>query len=144
MITYSDSERLEFAEYRDFLVHCRLGEQYPRQRFEERVTKVLANVDICITARDQTGLLIGICFGITDWAYFLFLTDLGVRNGFERRGIGRELVERCVTKAGGPEDITVSTIANENALQFYKSVNMTNEDDLVVRYCSEFEEFVVD
>lgn len=143
MITYSNSERLEYGEYREFLVHCRLGEQYPRQRFEERVTKVLANVDICITARDENGLLVGICFGLTDWAYFLFLTDLGVRNGFERQGIGRKLVERCVEEAGGPGDITVTTIANENALEFYEALGINNESDLVVRYCNDYEEFVV-
>ncbi len=104
---------------------------------------MLANVDICITARDSSGLLVGICFGLTDWAYFLFLTDLGVRNGFERQGIGRQLVERSVEKAGGSPDITVTTIANGNALEFYKALGMTNESDLVVRYCTDFEEFVV-
>ena len=82
MVTFFDTDNLEFEEYIDFLKRRDLGSQYPKQNFENRIRTLLKNVDICMTARDQKGLLIGICFGITDFAYFLFLTDLGVDRNY--------------------------------------------------------------
>ncbi|MBC8063552.1 MAG: GNAT family N-acetyltransferase [Chlorobia bacterium] len=143
MIEYRDSDRLEFEEYVDFLKRTDLGSQYPKQNFESRVRRVLKNVDICITARRADGLLVGICFGLTDFAYFLFLTDLGVDRAYVKQGIGRKLLQMVVEKAGGPDDITVSTISNNKALGFYAACGMKNEVDLVVRYCQEWESFVV-
>jgi ribosomal protein S18 acetylase RimI-like enzyme len=143
MVAFSDTERLEFEEYIDFLRRCDLGSQYPKQNFEQRIRTVLKNVDICITARNQHGLLIGICFGITDFTYFLFLTDLGVDRNYNGQGIGRNLVARAHQKAGGEADITITTISNENAIGFYAACGMRSEPELVVKYCTEWEDFVV-
>lgn len=143
-VRYALDERLEFAEYREFLTRTDLGSQYPRKNFEARVSRVLQTVDICVTARNEAGRLIGICFGLTDFAYFLFLTDLGVDRDYARRGIGRELVRLAIEQAGGPDDITVTTISNDEAIDFYKRCEMVNEPDLVVRYCRDWESFVVE
>lgn len=143
MITYRDSERLDYEEYVDFLKRTDLGSQYPRQNFENRIPVVLKNVDICITARNNDGLLVGICFGLTDFAYFLFLTDLGVDRAYVKQGIGKTLVKMAHDKAGGEDDITITTISNDKALGFYESCDMRNKDDLVVKYCREWEDFVV-
>ncbi len=142
-VSYSDTERLGFEEYYDFLKRTDLGSQYPAQNFESRISRVLKNVDVCITARNGDGLLIGVCFGLTDFAYFLFLTDLGVDRDFVKQGIGRELVDRAVAAAGGEGDITITTISNEKAIGFYESLGIVNKPELVVRYCREWEDFVV-
>lgn len=143
MITYRDSERLEFEEYVDFLKRSDLGSQYPKQRFEERIRQVLKKVDVCITARNENGLLIGICFGLTDFVYFMFLTDLGVDRDYARQGIGKQLVTLAHQKAGGEDDITVTTISHDDAIPFYESCGLKNKPDLVVKYCREWEDFVV-
>ena len=143
MVAFSDTERLGFEEYIDFLKRCDLGSQYPKQNFEPRIRTVLKNVDVCITARNQHGLLIGICFGITDFTYFLFLTDLGVDRDYSGQGIGKSLVTRAHQKAGGEADITITTISNENAIGFYAACGMRSKPELVVKYCTEWEEFVV-
>lgn len=143
MITYRDSERLEYEEYVDFLRRSDLGSQYPKQNFENRIPVVLKNVDICITARNDEGLLVGICFGLTDFAYFLFLIDLGVDRNYVRQGIGKTLVKMAHEKAGGEDDITITTISNDKAIGFYETCEMRNKDDLVVKYCREWEDFVV-
>ena len=49
MIQYSDSERLEFPEYFEFLHRTDLGEQYVAKNFAERVRTMLANLDVVIT-----------------------------------------------------------------------------------------------
>jgi GNAT superfamily N-acetyltransferase len=143
MITYRDSDTLEYDEYVDFLKRTDLGSQYPRQRFEERIPQLLKNIDICITARNADGMLVGICFGVTDFVYFLFLTDLGVDRDYARQGIGKRLVEMAVEKAGGPDDITVTTISNHKAIPFYASLGIKNDEDLVVRYCNDWDSFTV-
>ena len=71
-------ERLTPEAYIDFLRHTDLGSQYPKERFHERIAILVEKASISLTARDADGALIGVCFGITDFAYWLFITDLGV------------------------------------------------------------------
>lgn len=79
-------ERLSPEEYVAFLKRTDLGSQYPKERFEERVAALVASVPISLTARDSAGELPGVCFGITDFAYWLFITDLGVVRTHTGRG----------------------------------------------------------
>ena len=138
MIFYDDSERLTFEEYFEFLHRTDLGQQYVAKNFGTRVRTMLRNVAIICTARDE-GKLVGICFGLTDFAYFLFLTDLGVDRDYVGQGIGRELIKHCINKAGGPEDITIMTISHDDAIPFYARCEMINTPNLVVRYCDDDE-----
>lgn len=72
------AERLTKDQYINFLKKTDLGSQYPKERFEERIEKLVKNASISLTARDEAGVLAGVLFGITDFAYWLFITDLGV------------------------------------------------------------------
>ena len=45
--------------------------------------------------------LIGVLLGLTDFAYWLFITDLGVDRAYERRGIGSRLMRTVLEIAGG-------------------------------------------
>ena len=107
MINYYRDEFVSFEEYYDLLKRSDLGSQYPKERLKERVTKSLKNRSIGITARTENGTLIGIAFALTDFSYFLFLTDLGVDRDFVKSGIGTELMQRIQDGAGGEDDITV-------------------------------------
>jgi GNAT superfamily N-acetyltransferase len=117
-ILYRTDEQLTYEEYLEFLTRSDLGSQYPRLRFEQRVRRVLKNVDICVTARSE-GQLVGVCFGLTDYAYWLFYTDLGVDRAYERRGIGSRMVGLTWEQAGGPEEIFAFTMSHPDALGFY-------------------------
>lgn len=94
------SERLMPEEYIDFLKRTDLGSQYPRERFEERIARLVNTVSISLTARNEEGLLIGVLFGLTDFAYWLYVTDLGVDRRYERQGIGRKLMQTAHEVAG--------------------------------------------
>ena len=52
MITIQ-SERLTAEEYIDFLKRTNLGSQYLRERFAERIPKLLQNASISLAARGQ-------------------------------------------------------------------------------------------
>lgn len=70
-ITYRE-ERISKEEYISFLKRTDIASQYPRERFEERIERLLKNAPVCITARNENDLLIGAILGITDSAFRLF------------------------------------------------------------------------
>lgn len=125
-------ERLTPEGYISFLARTDLGSQYPKERFEERIAKLVQNASISLTARTEEGELIGVCFGITDFAYWLFITDLGIDRRYVRQGIGKQLMQRALDIAGGEKDIIMYTCANENAVQFYQKQGMTFAEDVMV------------
>ena len=117
-------ERLTAEAYIEFLRHTDLGSQYPKERFDSRIATLVEKAAISLTARDDAGELIGVCFGITDFAYWLFITDLGVVREWTGRGVGRALVKELLRIAGGEENIIMYTCANENATGFYEKLGM--------------------
>lgn len=138
-----ESERISAEEYIDFLKRTDLGSQYPKERFEERISKLVENVSVSLAARTAEGLLVGVLFGLTDYAYWLYVTDLGVDRNYERQGIGRRLMKTALDKAGGEKDIAVYLIANEKAIPFYEKLGMKKADDVMQYNHIEWTEFVV-
>ena len=137
------SERLTAEEYIGFLKRTDLGSQYPLERFEERIARLVNTVSISLTARNDEGLLIGVLFGLTDFAYWLYVTDLGVDRRYERQGIGRKLMQTAHEMAGGEKDIAVYLVANENAVPFYEKLGMKKADDVMKYNHIEWTEFTV-
>jgi GNAT superfamily N-acetyltransferase len=124
-------ERLTVEEYIDFLKRTDLGTQYPRERFEERIARLVKTVSISLAARDAQGKLVGALFGLTDYAYWLYITDLGVDRDYTHQGIGRHLMQTAHQLAGGEKDIAVYLIANEKAVPFYEKCGMKKADDVM-------------
>ena len=137
------SERVSPEEYIGFLKRTDLGSQYPRERFEERIARLVHTVSISLTARNEDGLLVGVLFGLTDFAYWLYVTDLGVDRDYERQGIGRQLTKTAHEAAGGEKDIAVYLIANENAVPFYEKCGMKKADDVMQYNHIDWTEFSV-
>ncbi|MBR6404644.1 MAG: GNAT family N-acetyltransferase [Lachnospiraceae bacterium] len=137
-------ERLSADEYIDFLKRTDLGSQYPKERFSERIEKLVKNVTISLTARDDRGKLVGVLFGLTDFCYWLYVTDLGVDRDFVRQGIGSTLMKKAHVLAGGEKDIAVYLIANENAVPFYESLGMKFADDVMQYNHIDWTEFTVE
>ncbi|MGN0699503.1 MAG: GNAT family N-acetyltransferase, partial [Oscillospiraceae bacterium] len=115
-----NEERISATEYTEFLKRTDLGSQYPKERFAERIEKLVKTVSISLVARNESSTIVGVLFGLTDFAYWLYVTDLGVDRLYEGKGIGRRLMKTAHEKAGGEKDIAVYLIANENAIPFYE------------------------
>ena len=137
-------ERLTPESYIDFLRRSDLGSQYPKERFRERIATLVQRASISLTARDEAGALIGVCFGITDFAYWLFITDLGVVREWAGHGVGKALVQRLHAVAGGEENIIMYTCANENAIGFYEKLGMSKPDDVFVLNRADWTDFTVE
>lgn len=139
-----NEERISAEEYIEFLKHSDLGSQYPGERFHERIATLVERASISLVARNGDDRIIGVCFGITDFAYWLFITDLGVVREYTGQGIGTALVKRLHEIAGGEDDIIMYTCFNENALGFYQKLGMTRPDDVVVMNRIQWTDFTVE
>ena len=129
MIEYIE-KKLTKDEYIDFLKRTNLGSQYPLERFEERIEKLVKNVSISLVAYDKEKI-VGVLFGLTDFSYWLYVTDLGVDREYEGMGIGSTLMKKAHEIAGGEKDIAVYLIANENAIPFYEKLGMSKAYDVM-------------
>ena len=137
-------ERLTAEEYTDFLKRTDLGSQYPKERFEKRIARLVQTVSISLTARNEQDTIVGVLFALTDYAYWLYVTDLGVDRAYTNRGIGRALMKTAHEIAGGEKDIAVYLIANENAVPFYEKLGMKKADDVMQYNKIEWTEFTVE
>lgn len=137
-------ERISAEEYIDFLKRTDLGSQYPKERFDERIARLVKTVSISLVARTENGTIVGVLFGLTDFSYWLYVTDLGVDRSYLGQGIGRELMRSAHEIAGGAKDIAVYLIANENAVGFYEKLGMKKSVDVMQYNKIEWTEFTVE
>ena len=136
-------ERITSEEYIDFLKRTDLGSQYPKERFVERIKKLVNNISISLIARNDEGLVVGALFGLTDFCYWLYITDLGVDRDYERQGIASRLMKTAHDLAGGEKDIAVYLIANEDAVAFYEKIGMKKATDVMQYNHIEWTEWTV-
>lgn len=125
------NEKITSTEYVDFLKRSDLGLQYPKERFLERINKLVNNVSISLTARNKDNLLVGVLFGLTDFAYWLYITDLGVYRSYGGQGIGSSLVKEAHKIAGGEKDIAIYLVANDGAIPFYQKLGMKKSNEVM-------------
>lgn len=144
-IVYKE-ERLTPEAYIDFLKRTNLGSQYPKERFQERIAKLVKNVTISLVARDEDNnhQIVGVLFGLTDFCYWLYVTDLGVDRSYEKQGIGSQLMKQAHTIAGGEKDIAVYLIANDQAIPFSEKLGMKKSTDVMQYNRIEWTEFKVE
>lgn len=136
-------ERLTAEEYIGFLRRTDLGSQYPEERFRERISRLVKTVSISLAARNAEGTLVGVLFALTDFAYWLYVTDLGVDRAYERQGIGKRLMKTAHDLAGGEKDIALYLIANEKAVPFYEKLGMKKASDVMQYNHIDWTEFTV-
>ena len=135
-------ERLTAEEYIEFLSRTDLGSQYPKERFEQRIQKLVKDVSISLVARDGKKIA-GVLFALTDFCYWLYVTDLGVDRDYERQGIGTALIKKTHEIAGGEKDIALYLVANENAVPFYQKLGMTKSTEVMEYNHIEWTDFTV-
>lgn len=125
------NEKITSTEYIDFLKRSNLGLQYSKERFLERINKLVNNVSISLTARNKDNILVGVLFGLTDFAYWLYITDLGVDRSYGGQGIGSSLVKEAHKIAGGEKDIAIYLVANDGAIPFYQKLGMKKSNEVM-------------
>ena len=141
MIKYIE-KRITKDEYIEFLKRTNLGSQYPKERFEERIEKLVKNVSISLIAYDDNKI-VGVLFGLTDFSYWLYVTDLGVDRSYEGKGIGSTLIKKAHELAGGEKDIAMYLVANSEAIGFYEKLGMIKSAEVMEYNKVDWTSFIV-
>ena len=120
-IAYAREPDLSAAEFRDVLIASTLGERRPVSDLA-RLERMLRQADIIVTARDGSRL-VGVSRAISDFAYCYYLSDLAVDAAYQRRGIGKALIDE--TRAAAGEGATLILVAAPAAQAYYPKIGMT-------------------
>lgn len=138
------TEYVGAEEYIDFLKRSDLGKQYPKEDFQQRVTDLVQNIQISLIARNKQLQIVGVCFGLTDFAYWLMVTDLGTDRNYAKQGLGKIMMEVAHELAGGEKKIIVFAYANDSAIPFYQKIGMQKTESMMMKDNVEYTYFVVE
>ncbi|QDV61064.1 GNAT family N-acetyltransferase [Crateriforma conspicua] len=116
---------LSSADFVDVLKRSTLAERRPVNDANV-VAGMLKQADLIATARASSGLLVGVARSITDFHYCTYLSDLAVDVSFQRRGIGKQLIDFTHEKAG--RQTTLILLAAPAAATYYPHIGLTSHD----------------
>jgi GNAT superfamily N-acetyltransferase len=120
-ITYSSNRPLSADEFIDVLRRCTLGERRP---IEDRacIEAMLHHANLLCTAWDGAKL-VGVARSVTDFAYCCYLSDLAIDEAYQKRGIGRALIQ-LTQKQLGPRG-KIILLAAPKAETYYPKLGFT-------------------
>jgi len=121
MIDYALEPDLSADEFIAVLQASTLAERRPVDR-PETIAAMLRGADLIVTAR-AAGRLVGVSRAITDFAFCTYLSDLAVDRDWQRRGIGRTLIDRTHDAAGRQTMLVL--LAAPAAESYYPHVGLT-------------------
>jgi GNAT superfamily N-acetyltransferase len=119
-ITYALEPRLAVREFQQVLIESTLGERRPVDDLA-RLESMLRKSDIIATARDA-GRLVGISRAISDFSFCCYLSDLAVSKHWQRKGIGKELINMTQQAAGPLAKLFL--VSAPAALEYYPKLGM--------------------
>ena len=91
----------------------------------QRIKAMFENSDLIVTAWDENKL-VGVSRTITDWVWCSYLADLAVSPGYNRSGIGKQLIELTKKRVG--EQSMVLLLSVPTAMDYYPKVGFSKED----------------
>ena len=87
-----------------------------------RLEKMLKHADILVTAWDGEKL-IGVARALTDYSYCCYLSDLAVDQGYQHKGIGKQLIHEVEKEIG--DEASLILLASPSAMDYYPKVGFT-------------------
>lgn len=128
MISYQKEDTLDPAEFVDVLRRSTLAERRPVDD-PEKIEGMCSQADIVITARDESGLLIGVSRSVSDFVYCTYLSDLAVDENHQKQGIGKKLID--FTRQAAPSAKLI-LLAAPAAMAYYPKIGMEKHDGCFV------------
>ena len=114
-ITYRDDLRISVEAAIDLYRRSTLGERRPVER-PDIFAGMLDHSSVTITA-GHGERLVGISRALTDFTYVAYLADLAVDTDYQRRGIGKQLVDETRRHVG--RECMLVLLAAPNANDYY-------------------------
>jgi predicted N-acetyltransferase YhbS len=122
-IVYKVENYLDPDEFIEVLNKSTLGERRSVNDFN-RIKKMCENANLIVTAR-LNEKLIGVARSITDFAYCTYLSDLAVGKDYQKKGIGKRLIEETKRQTPQAKLILLSAPA---AIDYYPKIGMKKHE----------------
>jgi predicted N-acetyltransferase YhbS len=120
---YAVEKSLDVSEFIEVLKNSTLAERRPIDD-EQRISSMCNNANLIITAR-LDGKLIGVARSITDFVYCTYLSDLAVDVKYQKKGIGKRLIEETKKLTPQAKLILLSAPAS---VDYYPKIGMTKHN----------------
>ena len=120
-IVYAQEQSLSVADYVAVLGSTYMGERRPIGN-PERVARILAGSNMIVTAREESGEIVGVLRGISDGEWVCYVADLVVHADHQRKGIGTGMLDACKAILGPGMGIVL--VAYPQALDYYRRIGM--------------------
>ncbi len=132
-ITYALEPDLSAEAFVDVLHRSALARRRPVTDMP-RIETMLRQADLIVTAREAEGRLVGVSRAISDFSYCTYLSDLAVDATFQRRGIGRTLVNQTHATAG--RHTALILLSAPDATSYYPRIGMRRHELCWVLDCA--------
>lgn len=117
-IEYRCGNDLDLDQVIELYKASTLGQRRPVGNIKT-MADMLEHANLVITAWDGP-LLVGISRSLTDFGYVAYLSDLAVHLDYQRRGIGKKLIEETRRRMG--PDSMIVLLAAPNAVDYYPRI----------------------
>lgn len=94
-----------------------------------RITRMFAESNLVISAWSH-GTLVGVCRALTDYSYCCYVSDLAVAKEFQRRGLGRRLVQEVRDAIG--DGASLILVSNDNAVFYYPKLGFSRAESAYI------------
>ncbi len=120
-ITYRLGNDLNLDDVVELLKATSLGVRRP---IHDRavIANMIQHGNLTVTAWDGP-LLVGIARSLTDFSFVAYMSDLAVRETYQRQGIGRELIQRTRAELGPATKLVL--LAAPAAVDYYPQLGFT-------------------
>ncbi|MBP5243802.1 MAG: GNAT family N-acetyltransferase [Succinivibrio sp.] len=117
-LTYTTKKPVSVESYVDLISTTTLKDRRPLNDYE-RIEQMLKNASLTVTAWDGNEL-VGIARCVTDFAYCCYVSDLAVRGNYQKKGIGKKLLQ--ITKDNIHNNAKIILLAAPHAEEYYPHV----------------------
>jgi GNAT superfamily N-acetyltransferase len=117
-LRYESNQPITEAEFIDVLRRSTLAERRPIED-SGCIRAMLRHANLLCTAWDGERL-VGVARSVTDFEYCCYLSDLAVDEAYQRRGIGKRLIE--LTKAALGPRANLILLAAPKAQEYYPKI----------------------
>jgi GNAT superfamily N-acetyltransferase len=120
-IAYQREDDLSVADYVSVLGRTTMVTKRPLAN-PERIQAMLDGANFIVTARDETGAIVGLARCITDFAWIAYCAELAVSETHQGKGIGKAIIETAKSLLGPKLGFVL--VSEPEAVDFYRRVGM--------------------
>ena len=123
-ITYSFDNTIPLADLCSLYQDSFLESPRPIED-AETMKNMLKNATILVSAWDKK-TLVGVCRSLSDFAYVTYVSDLAVHKNYQRRGIGKQLLQHVQEKSGLKCKLVL--LSNTQANSYYPELGFNHHN----------------